>query len=73
MANISSIKISNTNFAARPYGTCSTAANTAAKAVVMSDFSELFTGASIIVKFSYANTASSPTLNVNSKGAKTIR
>ena len=55
----------------RPYGTCSTAATTAAKAVTWAGFI-LTTGATILVKFSNANSASSPTLNVNSTGAKTI-
>ena len=57
-----------------PYGTCSTAAGTAAKTVTI-DFSgnlSLFAGLSIKVKFSNANTASSPTLNVNGTGAKSI-
>ena len=53
------------------YGTCSTAAATAAKVVTLSGFT-LFTGARISVKFTYANTVASPTLNVNSTGAKTI-
>lgn len=54
------------------YGTCSTAAATAAKVVTLSKFA-LYTGAKISVKFTYANTAASPTLNVNGTGAKTIR
>ena len=57
-----------------PYGTCSTAAGTAAKTVTI-DFSgnlSLFAGLSIKVKFSNTNTASSPTLNVNGTGAKSI-
>lgn len=54
-----------------PYGSCSTAAATAAKTVTVSNFS-LETGARISVKFGYANTVASPTLNVNSTGAKAI-
>lgn len=56
-----------------PYGTCSTAAGTAAKAVTanVKTFS-LEAGAIVAVKFSYTNTAASPTLNVNSTGAKAI-
>lgn len=73
MANISTIKIGNTNYAARPYGTCLTNSTTVAKVVSCTDFSELYNGASVIVKFTYANSASTPTLNVNSTGAKTIR
>lgn len=55
------------------YGTCATAASTTAKVVVCSDFKTLETGASILVKFTYANSAASPTLNVNSTGAKSIK
>ena len=51
------------------YAVCSTAASTTAKAVSISRFS-LVTGAQVRVKFSYANTASAPTLNVGSSGAK---
>lgn len=54
------------------YGTCSTAAATAAKVATLANF-ELFTGAMVSVKFTYANTADNPTLNVNNTGAKTIR
>lgn len=53
------------------YGTCSTAAATAAKTVACTGF-ELVTGAEITVKFTANNTASSPTLNVNGTGAKPI-
>ena len=60
------------NRATYQYGTCSTAAATAAKAVTLSDFS-LFTGATVQVKFTNANSAANPTLNVNSTGAKAIR
>ena len=53
------------------YGTCSTAASTAAKTVSLTNFT-LETGARVQVKFTVTNTASSPTLNVNSTGAKAI-
>lgn len=53
------------------YGTCSTAAATAAKTVSCSGFA-LLTGAEITVKFTVTNTAANPTLNVNSTGAKAI-
>lgn len=53
------------------YGTCSTAAATAAKTVAVSGF-VLEVGATATVKFSYTNSASNPTLNVNSTGAKSI-
>lgn len=54
------------------YGTCDTAAGTTAKVVTCSDFSDFTTGAVITVKFANANTATTPTMNVNSKGAKYI-
>ena len=53
------------------YGTCSTAAGTAAKVVSCTSFT-LVTGSTIRVKFTVTNTAASPTLNVNSTGAKNI-
>lgn len=53
------------------YGECSTAAATAEKAVTLTGFS-LATGSRIMVKFTVTNTASSPTLNVNATGAKSI-
>lgn len=58
-----------------PYAVCSTSASTAAKTVTASNWVEtanLEAGARIVVKFSDSNTASSPTLNVNSTGAKSI-
>lgn len=54
------------------YGTCATAAATAAKVVTMAQFDKLKTGVTIHVKFTYSNTVASPTLNVNSTGAKAI-
>ena len=53
------------------YGVCSTAAGTAAKTVSATGFT-LVTGAKVVVKFTYTNTAASPTLNVNNTGAKAI-
>ncbi len=58
-------------YAAARYGTCATAAATSAKVATLSDF-VLSIGAVIGVNFSYKNTASSPTLNVNGTGAKSI-
>ena len=61
------------------YGTCTTAAATAAKVVTLTDASgwELKQGASVAVKFSNTNTFSATaqdpvTLNVNNTGAKNI-
>lgn len=53
------------------YGTCSTAAGTAAKIVTCSGF-KLKVGAHIFVNFTSTNTASDCTLNVNSTGAIAI-
>lgn len=55
------------------YATCSTAAGTAAKtANITTGTFNLEAGARVSVKFSNANTAGTPTLNINSKGAKNI-
>jgi len=54
------------------YGTCDTAAATAAKVVTCANFTTLMTGITIHVKFTYSNTNAAPTLNVNSTGAKNI-
>lgn len=53
------------------YGTCGTAAATAAKVVACSNFA-LRAGAVVNVKFTYKNSAANPTLNVNNTGAKPI-
>ena len=53
------------------YGTCSTAADTAAKTVDCTGF-KLVTGAEITVKFTVTNKATKPTLNVNGEGARPI-
>lgn len=53
------------------YGTCATAASTVEKAVTCSGFT-LKTGSRIAVQFTYTNSASQPTMNVNSTGAKYI-
>ncbi len=53
------------------YGTCTTSSSTANKIANVSDF-KLYSGVTVSIKFTYKNTASSPTLNVNSTGAKPI-
>ncbi len=55
----------------RGHGTCSTAAATAAKTVAMANFTRQ-SGSMVAVRFTYANTAASPTLNVNSTGAASM-
>lgn len=64
-------KMNYTNIA---YGTCSTAAATAAKVITVSGNTQwaLTAGSRITVKFSYTNTASNPTFNVNGTGAKSV-
>lgn len=58
------------------YATSSTAAGTKAKVATITpavtDW-ELYAGATVTVKFSTANTHATPTLNVNSTGAKNIK
>jgi len=57
------------NLASTAYGYCTTAAGTAEKAVTIAGF-KYIDGVTIHVKFQNANTASNPTLNVSSEGAK---
>lgn len=51
-----------------PYGVCSSSATYTTKTVTVDNFS-LLEGARVIVKFTNANSASSPKLNVNGTGA----
>lgn len=53
------------------YCTCSTAAATAAKTASLSNYT-LTTGGIVAVRFTNGITVASPTLNINSKGAKSI-
>lgn len=55
----------------RGYGTCGSAAATVAKTAALSGFVRQ-TGSVVAIRFTYANTASNPTLNVNSTGAAAI-
>lgn len=58
---------------ANRFGVCSTNAGTAAKTVsITSGTFNLESGAQVSVKFSNANSANNPTLNVNSTGTKNI-
>lgn len=56
------------------YGTSASTAANIAKTVICPDFTAaaLIEGSTVKVKFQYSNTASNPTLNVNSTGAKSI-
>ena len=71
MASADKIRANYTNIA---YCTCATAAATAAKVINVSGNTSwtLTAGAIIVVKFSYTNSASNPTFNVNSTGAKSV-
>ena len=55
------------------YGVCSTSAGTVAKTVTIPGITRLIDGLTVRVKFSSHNSASNPTLNVNSLGAKAIK
>ena len=56
-----------------PYGECSTAKATAAKEVTITGVTALQTGLMIAVKFTNSNTATDPTLKVNSLTAAAIK
>ena len=76
MANvINSLKLGDGTYVfTTPYATCSTPGATVEKVATItpsSNFS-LETGARVAVKFDNVNSAKSPTLNVNSTGAKAI-
>lgn len=55
------------------YGTCATAAKTAAKTTTISGVTELETGLTIFVRFTNANGVANPTLQVNNLDAKAIK
>lgn len=63
---------SNTGLFTTLYGTCNIAAETRAKTVEDVDDFVLDPQARVTVKFTYANSAASPTLNVKGSGAKPI-
>ncbi len=71
MTSADKTKMNNTNVA---WGTCSTAAATAAKVITISGNTNwtLTAGSIIGVKFSATNTAQNPTFNVNDTGAKSV-
>jgi len=65
--------IGNPNVHAVYYGYCTTSASTVAKTVSPVNFpSSLSTGMVVVVRFSYGNTATNPTLKVGTTAAKTI-
>ena len=71
MSSNDKTKLDYTNIA---YGTCSTAAATAAKEITVKDNNKwsLTAGSVIVIKFSYTNSASNPTFNVNGTGARSV-
>ena len=74
IVNVTAGGNSNMPIAASLYGTCDTAAATAAKVVTCAayDLSTPITGMTIHVKFTNANTVANPTININGKGAKSV-
>ena len=80
MADIKQITVGSTTYDIKDakanvaYGTCTTAAAIAAKVVTVANNASwsLTAGSMVTVLFSNTNTASNPTLNVNSTGAKNI-
>lgn len=68
--------VNNRAIAPSLYMTCSTAKGTAAKTITNTGATwasaDLFAGLTIFVKFTNENTSSSPTLNIDSTGAKPI-
>lgn len=71
MANINTINLDDNTYQLRPHGICNTLGETIIKMVSIEDFT-LFNGATVLVSFSYSNTASNPQLNVNNQGSKPI-
>lgn len=56
------------------YGTCSTAAATAAKTASITGFpTTIFAGMKVVIKFTYANGVANPTLSINSGSAIAIK
>ena len=53
------------------YGTCETAAATAAKVAVIDGFDTLETGVTVFIKFTYSNTAATPTLAIKPSSSGT--
>ncbi len=75
MSYAGKININNVDYpiASSLYGECTTTGTTAAKVVSLANFDALIEGVQIAIKFTYSNTAASPTLNVNATGAKAIK
>lgn len=52
------------------YATCDTAAATVQKEATISGIDELYVGLQVVIKFTYSNTATSPTFKLNTLDAK---
>jgi hypothetical protein len=75
MAIINKINANGTDYDIKGsllYGVCDSAEDAVAKAVTVDGNFSLYTGATVMIKFTNANTVASPTLNVNGTGAKPI-
>lgn len=78
MSSISKIKISGKDYqiiGSPRYANCATASSTVSKEAILVDDNPtlvLETGVRVSVRFANANTAKSPTLNINNTGAKPI-
>lgn len=73
MSYVARIKIDNDSellVGSSLYGTCSTGSSTATKEVSISGFDQFITGVTVHIKFEHTNTASSPTLKINTMDAK---
>lgn len=74
--NSASLVLNSRKFIAPQFATSSTAGGTAAKTATITPAVtgwQLYTGATVTVKFTTANTNATPTLNINSTGAKAIK
>ena len=65
--------IDDSDFIKQYYGTCGTTADTVQKEVTINSITELTTGLTIFVKFTYTNTAANPTLKLNNFDTKYIK
>lgn len=65
--------VDDSDFIKQYYGTCGTAADTVQKEVTINSITELTTGLTIFVKFTYANSATNPTLKLNNFNTKYIK
>ncbi len=75
MATINKINVNSTEYdlvGSVFYGSCSTAAGTAAKTASINGKFTLYTGATVAIKFTKKNSVANPTLKVGTADAKAI-